>query len=391
MSDIFGDDNNPKGKNLFGELFDQAINPNKKLQTGQAIHAEVLNISKDEIFVSTGGLKDGVVDRKEFLDEQGQLTVRVGDHVQLYVVQTQGELLKLSKKMSGGDGAESLEDAFDFMQSVDGKVTEVCNGGFRVNVLGKTAFCPTSQMDDRPIQDATSYVGKKFSFLITQFENRGKNIVVSRRKLLDQERGERESAALEDLKPGQTLTGTIKRLEKFGAFVEVPPGIEGLIHISEISWSRIKDPSEVLSVGQSVQVKVLKIEEENGRVRLSLSIKQSEQDPWSLFAQNKPEGKFFQGKVVRKESFGLIIELEPGIAGLLPVGKMKDAPADLALDKKKVGDIVPVVVENVRLDEKRISLSYPKDAEDLSWMDYKSSSKGFGSLADQFAQAMKKK
>ena len=222
-----------------------------------------------------------MVPRSELLDADGALKVQVGDQVTLYVVKSQDGLLVLSAKASGKALADDLEDAFDFETPVEGRVTEVVNGGFRVNVMGKLAFCPISQMDTKPITEPESYVDKKFDFMITKFEKGGRNIVVSRRRMMDMEKLENQGTFMDQHQVGEIMNGRVTRIEAYGAFVELVPGIDGLVHISEVSWSRLGHPSEALELGQEISVKILKIEEDaSGRLKISLSRKQAEEDPW---------------------------------------------------------------------------------------------------------------
>ena len=195
-----------------------------------------------------------------------------------------GSDIQLSPNPTAKNLAEDLEDAFDKMLAVEGKVAEVCNGGFRVQLKGKLAFCPISQMDTRRIEQPEIYLGNRYEFKITKFEEGGRNIVVSRRKVLEEERELSLGAFTEERKPGDVVQGRVTRLEKFGAFIEIAPGLDGLAHVSELAWSRVGDPSEVLKVGQDVSVKILKIETlDDGKLRISLSLKQVGAEPWKMF------------------------------------------------------------------------------------------------------------
>jgi small subunit ribosomal protein S1 len=260
--------------------------------------------------------------------------------------------------------AEDLEDAFDMMLPLEGRVTETCNGGFRVQILGKTAFCPISQIDLRRVDDANSYVGKKFEFLITQFSERGRNIVVSRKKLLEEQKEASQAAFTEDHKPGDLMKGIVTRLEKFGAFIELAPGLEGLAHISELSWSRLADPAEAVNVGQEVNVKILRIEQgANGRTQISLSVKAAEPEPWLRIPDSLAPGKVVEGKIARCMKFGAFVELIPGIEGLIPLSEMSYTKRVLRAEEiVKEGERVQVMIKEIRPEERRISLSL-RDAQ----------------------------
>lgn len=365
--DLFGDDNSQTTQDEFAALLASSEQTTqKKLKAGDKILGEILSIGKEESFVSTGTTNDGLVLNSELKDADGNIKYKVGDKIELFVNQIKGGEIRLSKKSSGGD-ADSLEDAFDCMIPVEGRVTEVCNGGFRVNIMGKTAFCPISQIDSKHVTQGADYVGKKFEFLITQFENRGRNIVVSRRKVLDQQKGESAAAFAEDHKIGEVVTGMITRIEKFGAFVEVAPGLEGLVHVSELSWSRISDPNEVVKVGDSLQVKILKIEDLDGQLKISLSYKQASEAPWSSANQQLKVGDVVTGRVTQCLKFGAFVQVLPGIEGLVPLSEMSYTKRVLRSDELiKPGEQVRVLIKEINMDDRKMLLSL-RDAEGDPW------------------------
>ncbi len=388
--DVFGDEVNVKSATDFASMFeDSAKKVGGQVKNGDGYTAEILSIGKEEAFVTTPVSRDAVILKAELLDENKELKYKVGDRIDVVVVNTKGGEIRVVKKGSrkASSDMDSLEDAFDMEMPVEGRVTEVCNGGFRVNIMGKTAFCPVSQMDYK-ITDHQSYVEKKFDFIITKYEPKGRNIVVSRRQLLDLNKAEKEGSFLENTKPGDIMPGKITRLEKFGAFVDIGDGVEGLVHISEIGWSRLQDPSEAVSVGQSVSVMVLKVDDVDGRLKISLSIKQAggEGDPWMKVPQNFPVGTIVKGTVEKKELFGLFINIAPGVTGLLPKSKYRDSIDFQALEMKKKGEIISVQIDEILFEQKRISLGLPTEAEDLSWKTHNAksgfSNSGLGNLAD---------
>lgn len=388
MRDMFGDDDSQNKKDDFGALLEQSLKGyTKSYEKGDKVTAEVVTLGKEEVFVNIDG-RDGMVSRSELVGENGALKVQVGDTVTLYVVKSQEGLLVLSTKPSSKALSDSLEDAFDFETPVDGRVTEVVNGGFRVNVMGKTAFCPLSQMDSKPITDPESYIDKKFEFLITKFEG-GRNVVVSRRRVLDMEKLENQGSFMDKHKVGDVLNGRVVRLENYGAFVELVPGIDGLVHISEVSWSRIAHPSEALELNQEITVKILKIEEDDaGRLKISLSRKQAEEDPWMTAYKDFPVGSVHTAVIRSKERFGFLMELKSGVVGLLPKSAFREVVDEREMEKKNPGQTLKVQIQNVNTVEKKISLSFPKEQEDLSWQGFSGTSagagKGLGTLADQF-------
>jgi small subunit ribosomal protein S1 len=393
MSDMFGDDNNAKNSSDdFAKMFEQSLGKTQKtFEKGVKVQAEIMTLGRDNVFVLVDG-REGVVARGEFKTNGIETPLKVGDRVDLYVTKVTESLLELTPKPSHKSLADDLEEAFDFETPVEGKVIEVVNGGYRVEVLHKLAFCPFSQMDSRSTTDNSRYVGMKYSFLITKFDG-GKNIVLSRRKLLDLEKAEFEGNFLQTTKPGATLQGRVSRLEKFGAFVELQGGVEGLIHISELGWSRVGHPSEVVRVGEEVTVKVLEISEDDaGRLRISLSRKQADEDPWLQVQREFPSGTTINAVIKSSERFGLLMELKPGIVGLLPKGALKESPNEREIEAKKPGEKLRVVVQSVNIPDRRVSLSLPSELDDVSWQEYsKSSNSGFGTLGDQLQGLIKKK
>jgi small subunit ribosomal protein S1 len=394
--DVFGDDLDPKGQTDFASLFEQSLGSvGKKLNVGDAFNAEILSISKEEAFVSTTTTQDAMILTVELLDENKQLKYKVGDRIDVVVVKAKGGELRVTRagsKKSSSD-LDSLEDAYDMEMPVEGRVTEVCNGGFRVNIQNKTAFCPVSQMDYK-VLDHQSYVNKKFDFMITQLDPKGRNIVVSRRRLLDAQKIESEGVFLENAKSGDILQGTVSRMEKFGAFVTLDQGVEGLVHISEIGWSRLQDPSEVLSLGQSVTVKLLKSEEVDGKLKISLSIKQAggEGDPWMMVPQKFPVGSTHKGTVEKKEVFGLFVNMGPGVTGLLPKSKWRDSVDAQKYEMKKKGDTFDVQIDEILFEQKRISLGLPAEIDDQSWKAVNKAQSGFSNSSfNGLADLVKKK
>lgn len=385
--DIFGDEiDNKKDFASFEELFAQSEqNIGKRLSVGDQVKGEILSIGKEESFVSTGTPNDGMIATRDLLDENKELKYKVGDLIDCVVVAFKNGEIRLGKKGSMNASTDSLEDAFDMELPIEGRVTEVVNGGFRVNIQGKTAFCPISQIDLKFVTEAAEYVDRKFEFIITQFDKKGRNIVVSRRRLLEMQRAENEGTFMLKHQPGALLEGKIVRLEKFGAFVELEPGIEGLVHVSELSWSRVNDPHEVVSLNQKVSVKLLKTEDLDGKLKISLSMKQAdgEGNPWTTVPQKYPVGTVVQGKVEKKETYGLFVNIGPGVTGLLPRSKWRDSVEANQYEAKKRGDEVTVQVDQIIFEEKKISLGLPQEGEDHSWKaQAQTSNAGFGSLAD---------
>ncbi len=391
--DLFGDELNAKPTTDFASLFENSLGSvGKKLSNGDSFIGEILSISKEESFVSTSTPNDAMILTVELLDENKQLKYKVGDSIEVVVIKTKGGEIRVTKKGSkkSNSDLESLEDAYDMELPVEGRVTEICNGGFRVTINNKVAFCPVSQMDIR-VTDQQSYLDKKFDFIITKLETR--NIVVSRRKLLDQLKVENEGLFIDEAKPGDIFTGTVSRIEKFGAFVTLENGVEGLVHISEVGWSRLADPSEVLHVGQTVSVKLLRSEEIDGRLKISLSIKQGggESDPWILVSQNFPIHSVHKGTVEKKEVYGLFVNIAPGVTGLLPKSKWRDSVDHQMYETRKKGDTLQVQIDEILTDQKKISLGVPTEIDDQTWKSVTTKTGFANSSLSGLADLLKKK
>lgn len=251
-----------------------------------------------------------------------------------------------------------------------------------------------SQIDDKPVTDAASWIDKKLEFVIEKYEEGGRNIVVSHRKFLRQQKEENLGSFVNQFNEGDVVNGLVKKFEPFGAFVELVPGIEGLIHISEISWSHLKHPEEALNIGDTVSVKILKIEDFGGRLKISLSKKQMDQDPWVAAERLFKEGQVVQGKVTKCLPFGAFVEVEQGIEGLIPLSEMSYEKRVLKSDDiVKPGDTVSVMVKLVNVKDQRMTLSL-RDGDGATSEQIKAAqgpvkSGGLGTMADLFKNMKK--
>lgn len=391
--DIFGDAVNNHSEQDFASLFAESEGAAfRKLRAGDSIKGEILSISKESVFVSTGTPTDGVLPLLEILDADKNPKFKVGDIIDAMVVRVRADEIMLRYKgaKQGVSEVDSLEDAFDMELPVEGKVLEAVKGGFRVQINSQKAFCPVSQMDTKFVQDLSGYVGNKYQFIITQYEAR--NIVVSRKKLLELERAEHEGQFIEKHKIGDILSGKISRIEKFGAFVELDGGVEALIHISELSWNRTHDPATVVQMGQQVSVKLLKIDEEGSRLKISVSLKQGggEDDPWLSVIQTYPVGRIVEASVDKKENFGFFVQVGPGINALLPKSNYRDSEEAKNIDAKKKGDKIIVQIQNVNPAERKISVTIPSAMQDESWRTHTAgASMKMGTMADLFKNMKK--
>ena len=348
----------------FAQLLNDSLRkPAKRLSVGDNIRGEILVIGKEDVYVSTGTPVDGALSRKEILDSEGKLTCKVGDFLDLFVTQVKGTEIHLSTNPTSKNIADDLEDAFDMMLPIEGRVVEVVKGGVRVSIRGKIAFCPISQLDVARVENAEDFIGRKLEFLITKFTGGGRDIVVSRRKILEEQRGASEAAFTEESKEGTVVSGQVKRIEPFGAFVEVSPGVDGLVHVSEMAWSRVNDPNDIVKLGQDVVVKVLKTESKDGKLKISLSMKQVGPTPWEKLPQSIREGAVVEGKVTRCMKFGAFVELAPGIEGLIPLSEMSYTRRVVRAEELvNEGERITVKIKEIQPQAKRISLSL-RDAE----------------------------
>lgn len=355
----------------FAELFASYESQRKAaLKAGDKVSGTVISIGQKSVFVDCGASVDGIVDREELLNDAGEPTVAEGDTLELYVVGLTDDSVRLSKALTGAGGLNMLQDAYDGGVPVEGKVREQIKGGFHVEIMKRRAFCPVSQIDSRYVANPEDYVGQTLQFRITKLTEGGRNIVVSRRALLEVEQQQASAEFFDGVKPGDVVEGTVTRLAAFGAFVELVPGVEGLVHISEIAWARIQSPEEALSVGDRVRVKYLGTSagKKPGETRLSLSIKQAQDDPWKTVSERFKDGDKVTGKVVKLMEFGAFVEIAPGIEGLVHVSEMSYAkrvnkPGDVV----QVGDMVAAVIKQIDVEKQRISLSM-RDAEGDPWL-----------------------
>lgn len=281
------------------------------------------------------------------------------------------EEIKLSKAVSGIGGLHMLKEAYEKAVPVAGRILETCKGGLRVEVLQRKAFCPISQVSLNFVEDPADYVGKTFEFLISTFEANGKNIVVSRRALLAREQEKARKAFYETLSVGNVMNGTVTRMMPFGAFVKLSEGVEGLVHVSELSWSKTAKPETMVKVADAVQVKVISIEPDKkpGLLKIGLSMKQLIEDPWESAGENFHEGQKVLGTITRCTNFGVFVEVAAGIEGLVHISEMSYKKRVLKPeDEVSIGETVSVLIKEVDLEKRRLSLSI-RDAEGDPWVD----------------------
>ncbi|MBS62487.1 30S ribosomal protein S1 [Salinisphaera sp.] len=353
----------------FAELFEQSLQ-GRTMQPGSLINAEVLEIKNDVIIVDAGLKSEGVIPIDEFYDDNGEISVAEGDKVEvaLEAVEDGFGATRLSKEKAQRIRTwDFLTDAYENSESVVGHISGKVKGGYTVDVGNIRAFLPGSLVDVRPVRDTTYLEGKPLEFRVIKLDRLRNNVVVSRRDVLKEEYSEERKQLLDTLQEGIVLKGIVKNLVDYGAFVDLG-GIDGLLHITDMSWKRIKDPTDVVNVGEEVEVKVLKFDRE--RTRVSLGLKQLGDDPWVDIARRYPESTRLFGNVTNITDYGAFVEIEEGVEGLVHVSEMdwtnKNVNPGQIVD---VGDEVEVMVLEIDEERRRISLGM-KQCKSNPWEDF---------------------
>ncbi len=352
------DDDKEQEEPTFAELFEaDPATPQKEFRPGDTVAGSVVKISGENIFVELGGKSEGIAEAAEFLDKEGNLTVEVGDRLELKVASIT-DVITLSKalRVRGAQALDVLQDAHANMLPVEGRVAAVRKGGLEIDISGVRAFCPISQVDLGYCEDPEVHVGARYNFRILEFKERGKNIVVSRRALLEEERERIARETLANIRPGVELEGEVTRLADFGVFVDIG-GVDGMVHISEMAHHRLRHPSELVEVGQRVKVVVMEFEPRaDGRQRIALSMKALEPTPWEK-GLGILEGQVVSGKITRIMDFGAFVEVMPGVEGLVHVSEIsyeKVAHPRRVLQEEQEVEVMVLGIDHSR---QRISLS----------------------------------
>src|ERR1051326_8349445 len=296
----------------FAALFEASLK-SKRIEQGQTIEGTIVAIGPEVAFVDVGGKGEATIDVAELKDEDGDIEVAVGERIQAVVVSTSGGLILSRRLARGAASARQLEDAYRAGLPVQGKVEREVKGGFEVRVGHARGFCPFSQIDIVRTE-APAHIGRVYQFRITQYGERGRNLVLSRRALLEDARKAEAEEVRRAIVPGAIVTGRVASVRDFGAFVELGGGVRSLLHVSEMGWSRVVDPSNLLTPGEEITVKVLAVDE--ARQKISLGMKQLSDNPWSRVPGTYEIGQVRTGRVTRLADFGAFVELEPGIEAL---------------------------------------------------------------------------
>lgn len=341
----------------FAELFEESFARPVQYNPGQKVKARIVKITSEWIFIDLGGKSEGYLDRKELLDEDGNLPVREGDEIQAFFLSSDNNELRFTTRITGGEaGRQYLEDAWRNGIPVEGLVEKEVKGGFEVRIAGGLrGFCPFSQMGLQRIENAGDLPGQHLTFRITQYGDRGRNIILSNRAVLEEALRKQREAMKGLLQEGMKVSGTISSIRSFGAFVKVG-AVEGLIPISEIAWDRVEDIHERLRVGQDVEVAAMKLDWENDR--LSFSLKRASADPWDSVERDFPQGSSHGGTVVRLTNFGAFVMLAAGVDGLLHISKLGSGKRiNHPREVLSQGQAVEVKIDAIDRENKRLSLS----------------------------------
>lgn len=374
-------------------------------EIGDKVQGKVVSIRGESVFIDLGSKTEGIVEAVELMDEDGNLTVSVGDSIEIVVGGKDadtGTLLLGAQHARRMRGSEGLRQAFEQHLPVEGHVTGTTKGGVEVEIASVRAFCPASQIDISYVEDMEEFVGQRLAFRITKFEagRQHTNLVVSRRALLEEEQRALAAETRARLEVGAVMQGKVSTIKDFGAFIDLG-GVEGMVHISELAFGRVNHPSDVLAVGQQVEVGVLRIEKTDNPKhpeRIALSIRALEKDPWQDVPVRYPVGTQVQGTVSRIQPFGAFVELAPGVDGLVHIselgaGRRVNQPQEVV----SVGDLVQATVLSIDMDKKRIGLSLDTERHENTGAapdmvaDYGKPKQSFGTLGDLLKESMNKK
>ncbi|MEX0386410.1 30S ribosomal protein S1 [Spiribacter onubensis] len=353
----------------FAELFEESL-AQTDMRPGSIVTAQIVAIDGEDVIVNAGLKSEAVIPLRQFTDEEGTVEVNVGDDVEVAldaVEDGSGETRLSREKAKRARAWRVLEAAYEGSETVTGQISGKVKGGFTVDLGHIRAFLPGSLVDIRPVRDTTYLEGKDLEFKVIKLDARRNNVVVSRRAVVEEEYSAEREALLEKLQEGQTLKGIVKNLTDYGAFVDLG-GIDGLLHITDMAWRRVKHPSEVVDVGQEIDVKVLKFDRERNRV--SLGLKQLGEDPWEAIAARYPEGSRVVGKVTNITDYGSFVEIEEGVEGLVHVSEMDWTNKNVNPAKMvSIGDEVEVMILDIDEERRRISLGM-KQCQPNPWDEF---------------------
>ncbi|EDK9893013.1 30S ribosomal protein S1 [Salmonella enterica subsp. enterica serovar Typhi] len=353
----------------FAQLFEESL---KEIETrpGSIVRGVVVAIDKDVVLVDAGLKSESAIPAEQFKNAQGELEIQVGDEVDVALDAVEdgfGETLLSREKAKRHEAWITLEKAYEDAETVTGVINGKVKGGFTVELNGIRAFLPGSLVDVRPVRDTLHLEGKELEFKVIKLDQKRNNVVVSRRAVIESENSAERDQLLENLQEGMEVKGIVKNLTDYGAFVDLG-GVDGLLHITDMAWKRVKHPSEIVNVGDEINVKVLKFDRE--RTRVSLGLKQLGEDPWVAIAKRYPEGTKLTGRVTNLTDYGCFVEIEEGVEGLVHVSEMDWTNKNIHPSKVvNVGDVVEVMVLDIDEERRRISLGL-KQCKSNPWQQF---------------------
>ncbi|ECU3242429.1 30S ribosomal protein S1 [Salmonella enterica] len=353
----------------FAQLFEESL---KEIETrpGSIVRGVVVAIDKDVVLVDAGLKSESAIPAEQFKNAQGELEIQVGDEVDVALDAVEdgfGETLLSREKAKRHEAWSTLEKAYEDAETVTGVINGKVKGGFTVELNGIRAFLPGSLVDVRPVRDTLHLEGKELEFKVIKLDQKRNNVVVSRRAVIESENSAERDQLLENLQEGMEVKGIVKNLTDYGAFVDLG-GVDGLLHITDMAWKRVKHPSEIVNVGDEINVKVLKFDRE--RTRVSLGLKQLGEDPWVAIAKRYPEGTKLTGRVTNLTDYGCFVEIEEGVEGLVHVSEMDWTNKNIHPSKVvNVGDVVEVMVLDIDEERRRISLGL-KQCKSNPWQQF---------------------
>ncbi|MBB1199906.1 30S ribosomal protein S1 [Enterobacteriaceae bacterium 89] len=353
----------------FAQLFEESL---KEIETrpGSIVRGVVVSIDKDVVLVDAGLKSESAIPAEQFKNAAGELEIQVGDEVDVALDAVEdgfGETLLSREKAKRHEAWITLEKAYEDAETVTGVINGKVKGGFTVELNGIRAFLPGSLVDVRPVRDTLHLEGKELEFKVIKLDQKRNNVVVSRRAVIESENSAERDQLLENLQEGMEVKGIVKNLTDYGAFVDLG-GVDGLLHITDMAWKRVKHPSEIVNVGDEITVKVLKFDRE--RTRVSLGLKQLGEDPWVAIAKRYPEGTKLTGRVTNLTDYGCFVEIEEGVEGLVHVSEMDWTNKNIHPSKVvNVGDVVEVMVLDIDEERRRISLGL-KQCKNNPWQQF---------------------
>jgi small subunit ribosomal protein S1 len=376
----------------FAAMFEASIKA-RRFDRGQTVEGTIVAIGPEVAFVNIGGKGEAVIDLAELKDAEGDIEVAVGDRIQAVVVSTSGGIVLSRRGVRNAATQRELEDAFRAGLAVEGKVEKVVKGGYEVRIARERAFCPLSQIDIVRTADPAVHERQTYTFRIIEYKDGGKNIVVSRRKHLEDQQRASAADVRKSIVPGAVLSGRVVSVPEFGAFVDLGGGIQGLLHVSEMSWSRVTNPNEIVAPGDQITVKVLRVDDATQKI--SLGLKQLLDDPWAKVATAYEVGQVRAGRVTRVAEFGAFVELEPGIEALAhastfpPTGRTGGWAKSVAVGSTAVFEIMSVDTAQKRIGLALVDEESSRAAGAASVRSDVAPAEPLGSLADNLRNALK--